>query len=389
MSTEGTEPTQGAEDTTAPPATITTTDQTSAGSTDLVLAAPSAVQALPPAEAESMVPVDPATRSRLDQTAETYVNALASLDTHSQEFAKKVDDPHDGRRRHPSVGRRLQPPARHARCAAMGTGPVRQERRTVGAVAARAAPHRRGPRPVQAGHLFRRRSCSALIPFGDKLRDYFAKYQSAPEATSTRSSNALYDGQDELRQDNAALEQEKVNLWETMAAAAPVRLHRRAARRGARGDDRGDRGDRPREGEGPARGRAVLRPPEAPGPADAAGRVVQGYLAIDLVRKNNLELIKGVDRATTTTVSALRTAVIVAQALANQKLVLDQITALNTTTSNLIESTSEMLRDQSGDSPPAGRQLDDQHRASCRRRSRTSTRRWTRSTPSRSRRSTA
>jgi uncharacterized protein YaaN involved in tellurite resistance len=57
--------------------------------------------------------------------------------------------------------------------------------------------------------------------------------------------------------------------------------------------------------------------------------------------------MKGVDRATTTTVSALRTAVIVAQALGNQKLVLDQISALNTTTGNLIGSTSEMLRDQS------------------------------------------
>jgi len=73
---------------------------------------------------------------------------------------------------------------------------------------------------------------------------------------------------------------------------------------------------------------------------------IQGYLAIDLVRKNNLELIKGVDRATTTTISALRTAVIVAQALANQKLVLDQITALNTTTANLIESTSQLLATQ-------------------------------------------
>jgi uncharacterized protein YaaN involved in tellurite resistance len=74
----------------------------------------------------------------------------------------------------------------------------------------------------------------------------------------------------------------------------------------------------------------------------------QGYLALELVRKNNLELIKGVDRATTTTVSALRTAVIVAQALTNQKLVLNQISALNTTTGNLIESTSEMLKEQSG-----------------------------------------
>jgi uncharacterized protein YaaN involved in tellurite resistance len=62
-----------------------------------------------------------------------------------------------------------------------------------------------------------------------------------------------------------------------------------------------------------------------------------------------LELIKGVDRATTTTVAALRTAVIVAQALANQKLVLDQITALRATTSNLILSTSELLKSQTGE----------------------------------------
>jgi len=71
-------------------------------------------------------------------------------------------------------------------------------------------------------------------------------------------------------------------------------------------------------------------------------------LALDLLRKNNSELIKGVDRATTTTVAALRTAVMVAQALVNQKLVLDQISALNTTTGNMIETTSEMLKKQTG-----------------------------------------
>src|SRR5207237_787578 len=72
----------------------------------------------------------------------------------------------------------------------------------------------------------------------------------------------------------------------------------------------------------------------------------QGYLALELVRKNNLELAKGVDRATTTTVSALRTAVMTAQGLVNQKLVLDQIGALNTTTAEMIEGTSAMLHQQ-------------------------------------------
>ena len=71
---------------------------------------------------------------------------------------------------------------------------------------------------------------------------------------------------------------------------------------------------------------------------------VQGYLALDLVKKNNVELVKGVDRASTTTVAALRTAVTVAQALTNQRLVLDQITALNTTTANIIDSTGALLK---------------------------------------------
>ena len=76
---------------------------------------------------------------------------------------------------------------------------------------------------------------------------------------------------------------------------------------------------------------------------------VQGYLALDLVKKNNVELMKGVDRASTTTVAALRTGVTVAQAMTNQKLVLDQITALNTTTAGVIDSTGEMLRTQTGE----------------------------------------
>ncbi|MFM2302505.1 MAG: hypothetical protein RLZZ84_2241, partial [Pseudomonadota bacterium] len=73
---------------------------------------------------------------------------------------------------------------------------------------------------------------------------------------------------------------------------------------------------------------------------------VQGYLALDLVKKNNVELVKGVDRASTTTVGALRTAVTVAQALTNQRLVLQQITSLNETTANIIDSTSTLLKDQ-------------------------------------------
>src|SRR3546814_17312196 len=46
---------------------------------------------------------------------------------------------------------------------------------------------------------------------------------------------------------------------------------------------------------------------------------VQGYLALDLVKKNNVELVKGVDRASTTTVGALKTAITVAQPMSHQQ----------------------------------------------------------------------
>ena len=60
---------------------------------------------------------------------------------------------------------------------------------------------------------------------------------------------------------------------------------------------------------------------------------------------------------------ALRTAVIVAQALGKPELVLDQITALNTTTSGMIQRTSEMLRENSRGHPGAGGLVEHRDRA--------------------------
>jgi len=72
----------------------------------------------------------------------------------------------------------------------------------------------------------------------------------------------------------------------------------------------------------------------------------QGIVAMEVIKRNNKELIRGVDRAKTVTVTALRTAVMVASALYNQKIVLRKIELLNETTSNIISSTSRMLKEQ-------------------------------------------
>ncbi|OCT13635.1 KlaA protein [Paenibacillus pectinilyticus] len=72
----------------------------------------------------------------------------------------------------------------------------------------------------------------------------------------------------------------------------------------------------------------------------------QGFITFEVVIRNNKELIRGVDRACTVSVAALRVAVTAASALANQRVVLKQLTALNATTNTFIEHTGQMLKQQ-------------------------------------------
>lgn len=72
----------------------------------------------------------------------------------------------------------------------------------------------------------------------------------------------------------------------------------------------------------------------------------QGIMAIEVVIRNNKELIRGVERAKNVTISALKISVTVASALYNQKIVLKKIQLLNETTNNIISSTSKMLKEQ-------------------------------------------
>jgi len=72
----------------------------------------------------------------------------------------------------------------------------------------------------------------------------------------------------------------------------------------------------------------------------------QGVIALEIIIRNNKELMRGVNRAINVTVNALQVAVIVALALTHQKIVLDKIEAVNITTSNLIAATAARLKEQ-------------------------------------------
>jgi uncharacterized protein YaaN involved in tellurite resistance len=202
--------------------------------------------------------------------------------------------------------------------------------------------------PARQGDLFAPRKLLGLIPFGNKMEDYFDQYRSA-QSHINAILEGLADGKDELLRDNAAIEQEKVALWDTMQ-----RLEQYVYI-GKQLDEKLSERVVEIEAVDPEKARVVKEEllfytrQKVTDLLTQMAVNVQGYLALDMIRKNNLELAKGVDRASTTTISALRTAVMVAQALTNQKLVLEQVKALNTSTENMIVATSEMLKTQSAE----------------------------------------
>lgn len=71
----------------------------------------------------------------------------------------------------------------------------------------------------------------------------------------------------------------------------------------------------------------------------------QSYAMLRMIETNNLDLVKGIDRASLTTIAALQTAVVASQTLANQNLVLDRINGVKTAASSLIDRASSSSAD--------------------------------------------
>ena len=307
---------------------------------ELKLTPPDPVPVVTPERAEGLVPVNDEQKSKLAIKVDEFIGDLIAQDTNSPEFGRRVDQiTNMGRREIVEAAgqsnRFLDRPVR-AMDETSGVGADLAElRRTVEDLD-----------PSKRGNLLAPKKLFGIIPFGNRLRDYFDGYKSAQSHISTILAR-LQGGKDELLMDNAAIDVERQNLWAAlgrleqmvyMSKLLDIRLESSAADL--------ETGD-------PAKAKAIRESAlfyvrqRTQDLLTQMAVSVQGYLALDIVKKNNIELIKGVDRASTTTVGALRTAVTVAQALTNQKLVLDQISALNATTANIIDATGQMMKDNS------------------------------------------
>ena len=313
-------------------------NQATETATKLKLDAPEALQAVAPAEAAGLVPLKVEEVSELDKRVAQFVDELAKLDSNSPEFGKKVDQL-------TAMGRKEIAEAANASNRFLDR-PVKAIDSDTG-IGADLTELRRTVESLDPKGASKPRKLLGIIPFGNRIDRYFDKYRSS-QTHIQKILGSLANGKDELLMDNAAIDTERANLWKTMHKLEQMAHISKTLDQQL--EDKANELD----ATDPAKAKAIRETAlfytrqRTTDLLTQMAVTVQGYLALDLVKKNNVELVKGVDRASTTTVSALRTAVTVAQAMTNQKLVLEQVTALNTTTAGMIDTTGEMLKTQTG-----------------------------------------
>ncbi|MET9882307.1 toxic anion resistance protein [Streptomyces sp. NPDC006430] len=313
----------------------------------LVLTAPEPVAPVAREQASGLVPLQDGVREEMARRAGEYVGSLTGIDTRSPEFASRIGEVSalgaaDIRSAAQQSNRMLE---RSVRSLGSGGGGDAQARVAGSLVELRRTVEDLDPRDTPAKGV---RGLLAKLPGGNKFRDHVAAYASS-QTTLNKIVGALRSGQDELRRDNAALHTERARLWETMGKLQEYAVLTEALDAAVEQRIAEAEGTDPQQADAM---RADLLFPVRQKRQDLLTQLAvcaQGYLAMDVVRRNNDELIKGVDRAATTTVSALRIAVMLASALDHQGKVIAQVNSLRDTTEDLIRGNAQMLSTQSGE----------------------------------------
>jgi len=190
-----------------------------------------------------------------------------------------------------------------------------------------------------------RRALGSLPFVGTPISQYFARYQSA-ESVISNIVASLEKGRDQLKRDIITLEDDQKHLHQLAEALRKVIAYAQMVDKVLTEKlDNELTSDDPRtafikeEIQFPLRQRIM----------DLQQQLVvtqQGVLTLEVIKRNNKELIRGVTRALGVTINALQIAVTLALALANQRIVLEKVEAVNKTTDQLIAENAAKLRTQ-------------------------------------------
>lgn len=300
------------------------------------LTPPEVITPVEPVQAVEAVPLKPEIANQVDEQVRRFIDALEKEDLHSEPFKARLDSAFQLGRQEISIAANLM------------QGSLMQ-RNFVGATDTPAYKAIAAIReqldelnPGKDGDLLQPRKLLGLIPFGNKLEAYFRKFESAASQLQT-SMTQLYAAKDGIQKDVIDIEATRGKLWEAMQSlAAAARFARTLDTRLAERVDALKATD-------PMKSKALEQEVlfyARQNLADIQTQqavCVNGYLALDVLKKTGREMMIGCDRVATTGMSALAVAQTVARATGNQIEVMKMLQGVNATIGNLINQTGQAL----------------------------------------------
>ena len=286
--------------------------------------------------ATDMVPLDPASAVKIEAQVKGFIAGLLTEDLQSDAFKSKLD----------SAFRLGKEEISNA--ASLMTGRF-MERNFVGVEDTKTFKSLNDMRnllddlnPGKQGDLLQPNKILGMIPFGNKLQAYFRKYESAGSQLQSVMAG-IHASRDDMQRDTVEIEQVKVRLWDAMqkvkgAIYFATELDKQIALQ-----------VETLKGTEPLRAKALEQEVLFYARQNLMDMQTQmaininGYLAMDVLKKTAREMISGCDRVATSGMSALATAQTVARATGNQIQVMEMLTGVSNTIGDLVTESSRQL----------------------------------------------
>lgn len=297
---------------------------------------PEVITPVSPQAARTAVPMAPEMKAAVEDQVERFMDGLLTEDIQSDAFRARLDSAFALGREEVSVASSLM------------QGQLLQ-RNFVGmedTTAFKAIQDMRGHldtlNPGKEGDLFQPQKLLGFIPYGNKLQNYFRKYQAA-SGQLEKSMQQLYAARDDMQRDVLDLEATRTKLWDAMqrlngaihfAETLDAKLHAKVE--ALKSTDA-------------VRAKALEQEVLFYARQNLQDMLTQqavctnGYLALDVLKKTGREMMNGCNRVATTGMSALAVAQTVARATGNQIKVMEMLTGVNSTIEGLISETGRQL----------------------------------------------
>ena len=310
--------------------------QPTATAVPFVLTPPEVMVPIAASQSIEAVPLKPEMKAAVGQQVDRFVEALATEDIHSDAFKARLDSAFRLGKEEASIASGLM------------TGRF-MERNFVGiedSAAYKAVQDLRGHldklNPGNEGDLFSKQKILGLIPFGNKLQAYFRKYESAGTQLQ-KSMNQIYAARDDMQRDEVEIESLRAKLWEAMqklkaAIEFATQLDSKLA---AKVDSL--------KATDPERAKAIEQEVLFYARQNLQDMLTQqavcvnGYLALDVLKRTAREMQNGCTRVATTGMSALAVAQTVARATGNQIQVMEMLKGVSSTIESLIAESGRQL----------------------------------------------